>query len=167
MAIEIERKWLIHDMGAIPDTIDYIKVERIRQAYILNKDRHVLRVRSSMIDIPENKMRRHFTEATVTVKGPSDTGYADEYEMKIPFAFAERFMEGQKVLEKTRKSFKIGNDILVELDVFSSIKGLVIAEVEFSSMGMADYFLTPSWFGREVTFDAAYSNANLYKTIGG
>jgi adenylate cyclase len=164
MAIEIERKWLIDSDTKIPEDLTFDTTENIRQAYILDKDKHVLRVRTSLVYAPNNPVVKNFTEATITVKGPSSGQYADEYEMKIPFAYGEKFMEGKVVLEKTRKT--LGR---IELDFFTTptLKGLVIAEVEFDSLDMADSFLVPWWFGQEVTQDKSYSNANLYKKIGG
>ena len=167
MAIEIERKWLIHDAASVP-TLDFHRTEHIRQAYILDRDKHVLRVRTSIVNVPSNPVVKNFTEATVTVKGPSQVDFPDEYEMKIPFMFGEKFMENCIVLEKTRKTFTVGNDINVELDFFTSdaLKGLIVAEIEFNSSHTAGYFIPLSWFGEEVTYNSKYSNASLYKTLG-
>ena len=50
----------------------------------------------------------------------------------------------------------------IELDVYRGrLKGLVIAEVEFESVAESARFVPPPWFGREVTDDARYKNANL------
>lgn len=50
----------------------------------------------------------------------------------------------------------------IELDVYRGrLKGLVIAEVEFESVVESARFVPPPWFGREVTDDARYKNANL------
>ena len=40
-------------------------------------------------------------------------------------------------------------------------KGLILAEVEFSSVEEADCFLVPDWFSKEVTYDKNYHNSNL------
>lgn len=50
----------------------------------------------------------------------------------------------------------------IELDVYRGrLKGLVVAEVEFESVVESARFVPPPWFGREVTDDARYKNANL------
>ena len=50
----------------------------------------------------------------------------------------------------------------IELDVYRGrLKGLVIAEVEFEGVTESARFVPPPWFGREVTDDARYKNANL------
>ncbi len=50
----------------------------------------------------------------------------------------------------------------VELDVFAPpLAPLVLAEVEFPTEDAANAFTPPDWFGREVTFDPAYTNAAL------
>ena len=50
----------------------------------------------------------------------------------------------------------------IELDVYRGrLKGLVVAEVEFASMVESTRFVPPPWFGREVTDDDRYKNANL------
>jgi CYTH domain-containing protein len=50
----------------------------------------------------------------------------------------------------------------IEIDAYdSSLAGLVVAEVEFTSAGESAQVTAPPWFGTEVTEDEAYKNANL------
>ena len=50
----------------------------------------------------------------------------------------------------------------IELDVYRGrLKGLVVAEVEFASVAESARFVPPPWFGRDVTDDDRYKNANL------
>ena len=50
----------------------------------------------------------------------------------------------------------------IELDVYRGrLKGLVVAEVEFESVAESARFVPPPWFGRDVTDDDRYKNANL------
>ncbi|MBW3604900.1 MAG: hypothetical protein KY460_08320, partial [Actinobacteria bacterium] len=50
----------------------------------------------------------------------------------------------------------------VEVDEFDgALSGLVIAEVEFESQDDSRAFQPPAWFGREVTDDDRYRNADL------
>ncbi len=54
----------------------------------------------------------------------------------------------------------------LELDVFDGeLSPLTVAEVEFPTVEEAEAFTPPDWFGREVTYDKRYSNANM--TING
>jgi len=68
--------------------------------------------------------------------------------------------EGKRI-EKVR--YEIDHSgMKIELDIYSGIlKGLSVAEVEFSSIGQANLFVPPSWFGEEVTVDERYKNRNL------
>ena len=71
------------------------------------------------------------------------------------------------VLTKKRYKKKLeGSGLQVELDVFSgTYEGLMLAEVEFSSVEEANAFTPPSWFGRDVTFSGEYQNSRLSKGI--
>lgn len=56
----------------------------------------------------------------------------------------------------------------IELDIFDPpLSPLVVAEVEFPTEEEALAFRPPDWFGEEVTYDRAYSNASLSKTAPG
>lgn len=57
-------------------------------------------------------------------------------------------------------------NLKIELDVFSSPMGLIMAEVEFPSVELANAFLPPSWFDRDVTDNPAYHNSNMSKGNG-
>jgi adenylate cyclase len=51
---------------------------------------------------------------------------------------------------------------MIELDLFcGALKGLCVAEVEFSSSRAAQSFTAPGWFGREVTDDSSYTRRAL------
>ena len=51
---------------------------------------------------------------------------------------------------------------IIELDVFSGeLKGLIIAEIEFENIEIANSFELPDWFNMEVTLDENYKNKNL------
>ena len=48
----------------------------------------------------------------------------------------------------------------VELDVFAPpFAPLVMAEVEFNSQEMADAFIPPEWFDKDVTYNPEYHNS--------
>ena len=68
--------------------------------------------------------------------------------------------DGNQIL-KDRYEIPYGNDT-IELDIFDEpFAPLVLAEVEFSSEEEALAFQAPEWFGEEVTYDPAYTNAAM------
>ena len=160
MAIEIERKWLVK-----ADTpIVWGRSLEIKQGYLYNKDKHVCRVRSVI--------HRHISvggvgrSGYITVKGPSGSSHGpDEYEMQIPYAFAEKMLQGIPIIHKTRYEV-VENGFVCERDIFHSpekVRGLDMVEVEFEATSDAETFAVPLWFGKEVTNDPAYTNANMLK----
>jgi adenylate cyclase len=69
--------------------------------------------------------------------------------------------EGRRVL-KRRHRIPVASGLTAELDVYEGARsGLQTVEVEFSSESQASEFTPPAWFGREVTGDARYTNAEL------
>jgi adenylate cyclase len=64
-------------------------------------------------------------------------------------------------LEKVRYLIPLG-EATVELDIYGGkLEGLVLAEVEFSSVEQSAAFVPPDWFGREVTADRRYKAREL------
>lgn len=49
----------------------------------------------------------------------------------------------------------------IELDVFEVPSGLIMAEVEFPSIELANAFIAPDWFLEDVTSNKAYHNSNM------
>ena len=49
----------------------------------------------------------------------------------------------------------------IELDLFQTPAGLIMAEVEFPSVELATAFLMPDWFLEDVTNNPAYHNSNM------
>lgn len=65
------------------------------------------------------------------------------------------------VIEKDRWRIPCGS-YTIELDIFDgALAPLVLAEVEFPTEEEAAAFQPPDWFGEEVTYDPAYTNARL------
>ena len=67
------------------------------------------------------------------------------------------------IITKTRYKKPIeGTSLVIELDVFSGVyEGLMLAEVEFSSIEEANRFTPPAWFGEDVTLSGKYQNSRL------
>lgn len=53
-------------------------------------------------------------------------------------------------------------ELVIELDVFNPpFAPLIMAEVEFTSIEMANAFIAPDWFKEDVTNDPKYHNSNM------
>ena len=144
---EIERKWLIDN---IPDLSPAARIQ-IRQGYIAVSDQG-----------PEVRLRRKAGKFFLTVK----TGLGlerDEIEIQLSekqFRKLWPATRGRR-LEKVRHTLKWHGRTL-EIDVYGqNLSGLKVAEVEFKTRKQAQSFSPPEWFGKEVTRDKAYKNANL------
>jgi adenylate cyclase len=87
-------------------------------------------------------------------------------EVELPIApdqFSELWplTKGRRVF-KRRCRIQIAGGLTAELDVYEGGRaGLQVVEVEFSSESQARLFTPPPWFGREVTRDTRYTNAEL------
>jgi len=87
-------------------------------------------------------------------------------EVELPIApdqFSELWplTEGRRVF-KRRHRIPVASGLTAELDVYEGARaGLQVVEVEFSSEAQAREFAPPAWFGREVTGDRRYTNAEL------
>lgn len=68
-------------------------------------------------------------------------------------------------ISKTRYFIPLGYDNLIaELDIYhDKLDTLLTVEVEFDEKYDLSSFVPPSWFGKNVTEDARYKNANLAK----
>lgn len=56
-----------------------------------------------------------------------------------------------------------GLNLKIELDIFTSPSGLIMAEVEFPSLELANAYQMPGWFAEDVTHNKAYHNSNISK----
>lgn len=145
--VEVERKWLVRT----PPDLSGCRGADVMQGYI-----------AVAHDGTEVRLRQLGETFLQTVK--SEGGLVrDEIEVELskeqfealwPATFGRR-------LEKTRYSMPWAGKT-VEIDVYhGALDGLIVAEVEFSSVGDSAQFTPPSWLGNEVTEDEAYKNVNL------
>ena len=147
MPQEIERKFLVmgDEWRGQAD-----RGRRLRQAYLAETDRAVVRVRV------EDKRR-----AVLTIKGAEPGLSRQEFEYEIPIEDAEALMALRRgsVLDKTR--FHVPHaGRRWEVDVYSGEnEGLVIAEIELESEKAAVQL--PPWVGKEVTGKPRYYAARL------
>ncbi len=148
MATEIERKW-VADRPPPADTLGV--GTPLRQGYVAIDDDVTVRVRIA----PDR--------AWLTIKGGGDGLGRTEVEVALDLDEAEDLWKhtGERRLEKTRHRVPVG-DFTAEVDIFAgSLAGLCVVEVEFPAVEAATAFTAPSWFGREVTGHAEWSNASL------
>jgi adenylate cyclase len=144
---EIERKWLIDNT---PDLSGTARMQ-IRQGYIAVSDKGL-----------EVRLRRKDGKFFQTVK-TGEGLQRDEIEIELSekqFRKLWPATRGRR-LDKIRHTLKRRGQ-KIEVDIYrQKLSGLKVAEVEFKTRKQAQSFSPPEWFGKEVTRDKAYKNANL------
>lgn len=146
-SVEIERKFLVKKL---PEDLPQYPRKEIEQAYLCTR--------------PVVRVRRYGEKFWLTCKGE---GFLSREEFEMPLSEESyRHLLGKTdglVIEKDRYMIPWEGHT-IELDVFGGLLApLVLAEVEFPTEEEALAFVPPGWFGRDVTWDPAYSNANLSK----
>ena len=148
MAQEIERKFLV---TVAPDPSSVAGSASLRQGY-LAVDGGV-----------EVRLRESGGATTMTIKagrGLSRTEVevalsAEEAEELWPYAAA-------RSLHKVRHRIPLAPGVTAEVDVYDgALAGLLTVEVEFPDADSATAFAPPEWFGRELTGEPGWSNAEL------
>ena len=112
---------------------------------------------------PVVRIRRQDNQYILTYKS---TGLMAREEYNLPLneeAYAHLKAKADGViLSKTRYLIPLSGNLTAELDIFDKpYEGLVIAEVEFSSVDEANAFTPPDWFGEDVTGSGQYHNSTL------
>ena len=142
--MEIERKFLIK---ALPENLETYPCLLIEQAYLCTD--------------PVVRVRRQNEDYYMTYKGRG-LMVREEYNLPLnqeAYLHLKAKADGRTI---TKKRYCIPQDALtIELDVFSSPEGLVMAEVEFPTEEAALAFTPPDWFGEDVTNDSRYHNSNM------
>ena len=145
--IEIERKYLVTNNNYKSGT-----PIRISQGYICSEENRVVRVR-----IKGDK-------AYLTIKNATIGFARNEYEYEIPVADAKAILHNtcqQPIIDKTRYILE-HKGFIWEIDEFhGDNEGLVVAEIELENKNQQ--FELPDFIGEEVTDDARYYNACLFK----
>ena len=146
MAIEIERKFLVKEK---PFHLAK-KSLRIRQGYIVNDQKQVIRVRE--------KGDNYF----LTVKGNNIGISRLEFDFPISKEDAEELLKHfckTTMIDKTRHYVE-NHGHTWEVDEFHGDNtGLVVAEIELEAE--VEQFERPDWVGEEVTSHERYYNMNL------
>jgi adenylate cyclase len=148
-AIEIERKFLV---AQPPADLERWPASAIEQGYLALTE-----------DGPEVRVRRRAGRAWLTVKSGAGRVRVEE-EIEIEPERFERLWpltEGRRI-EKTRYEIPAGEDLVIELDIYSGdLDGPMTAEVEFASEAAAETYVAPDWLGPDITEDVRYKNQRL------
>ena len=148
--MEIEKKFLVKQLPEHLEQEDSVPIE---QGYLNVK--------------PVIRIRRLGDSYILTYKakqdGNKDVCVNEEVELpltKEAYEHLKTKIDGCLV-EKTRYRIQY-NKHCIELDLFhGKYEGMILAEVEFSSVEEADSFEKPDWFGENVSEDYHYTNAYL------
>lgn len=147
MALEIERKFLVHGKFKHLATSQ----SHIIQGYICFEKGKTVRVR--LCD----------GVGFLTIKGPSsDDGTTRyEFEHKIEKKDADALLKlcGNKVIDKIRYYVPIGNHVFEVDEFFAENQGLIVAEVELNDKD--ENYIKPDFIDQEVTGDRRYYNSQL------
>ena len=163
--MEIERKFTVR---ALPDNLSSLDFHLIEQAYLCTE--------------PVVRVRRQGESCYMTYKGKGMLAH-EEYNLPLTADSYEHLLSKSdgNIITKTRylipiktPSFMSGFEptgvetatpLTVELDVFGGrFNGLVVAELEFPTVNMAQNYIPESWFLDDVTSDDRYHNSFLSNT---
>lgn len=142
--VETERKFLVNKL---PDLKEACGVY-VLQGYIASEKETRLRIEDGV----------HYT---FSIKGEG-TLIRKEYETELS---KEQFECLWPAVDCTLEKYRYcipHNKYMIELSIYIGLlKGLVIAEIEFSSEEEAKNFQPPDWLGKDVTENPKYKNKNL------
>lgn len=143
--MEIERKFTVK---TLPSGLECYECLSLEQAYLNTS--------------PVIRIRRENNSYYLTYKG---AGLMAREEYNLPLT-EEAYLhllpkcDGNVITKKRYRIPYLG--YVIELDLFQPpFQGLILAEVEFSSVEEAEAFTPPDWFDTDVTYDSAYQNSNL------
>lgn len=150
---EIERKFLVRQP---PETAG-VEAKLIEQGYLV-----ISTEPGRPIEIRLRRTNRREAEVTIKSK-PAGQG---RVEVEVPvdegqFGALWPLTDGRRIV-KRRYLIPLPGGLRAEYDNYEEkLAGLKVVEVEFPDEEQARRFSPPAWFGREVTGDPAYSNAQL------
>jgi adenylate cyclase len=148
MGTEIERKFLV---AAVPSPDLLGSGARLRQGYL------------ALDGAVEVRLRTTGDTTVLTVKAGAGLERA-EVEVPLPGGDADDLWPhaAARSLEKVRHRIALPGGLVAELDRYEgSLAGLATVEVELPSVEAAERFEPPPWFGRELTGEPGWSNAEL------
>ncbi len=155
--LEIEKKYTIKNL---PKNLDHFPCKVIEQAYLNTS--------------PVVRVRKSNDSYYLTYKG-SGLMAREEYNLPLDETSYQHLLKKAdgNVISKKRYVIPVENPqfddsykpittptLSIELDVFAPpFAPLVMAEVEFPSVEMANAFIPPAWFDEDVTNNPAYHNS--------
>jgi CYTH domain-containing protein len=144
MAIEIERKFLVHGTDwckppCVPITQGYLIRDAVRSVRV--------RVQGEL--------------GFLTIKGPQKGLSRAEFEYEIPVADARALLPfcSGPLIQKVRHVLEYSGKTWEVDEFLGDNTGLVVAELELDRED--ETFERPQWLGKEVSQDARYLNGNL------
>jgi adenylate cyclase len=148
VVVEIERRFLV---AATPDGLPV--PSRIEQAYVTTEPIAV-------------RVRRLDDQHILTIKGGSGLERLEIERDLTSDEFDALWNVGTELrISKRRYRIDLDDGAVAELDLYDGdLSGHSVVEVEFPSVEAAERFDPPDWFGREVTADRRYSNAELARS---
>lgn len=157
--MEIERKFTLKKL---PDDLESYPCHTIEQAYLCTS--------------PVVRVRKEDDNYYMTYKGKGLMA-REEYNLPLNESAYQHLLSKAdgNIISKKRyviplESPRFKSDYLplimpqlvIELDVFAApFAPLIMAEVEFPDVDMANAFIAPDWFDQDVTNDPAYHNSNI------
>ena len=149
MAVEIERKYLVHIEKW--NRIDKGKKHFYRQGYLLTDPAKTIRVRVTG------------ESGFITIKGKSVGASRQEYEYVIPKQDAIELLNQfcSSDVSKFRYIIPFAGKVWEVDEFLDANEGLIVAEIELSTEN--EKFETPEWISEEVTGIEKYYNSNLSK----
>ncbi len=157
--MEIERKFTLKKL---PDDLESYPCHIIEQAYLCTS--------------PVVRVRKEDDTYYMTYKGKGLMA-REEYNLPLNESAYQHLLSKAdgNIISKKRyviplESPRFKSDYLplimpqlvIELDVFAApFAPLIMAEVEFPDVDMANAFIAPDWFDQDVTNDPAYHNSNM------
>lgn len=161
--MEIERKFTLK---SLPKNLENCQCHVIEQAYLNTA--------------PVVRVRQQDDSYYLTYKG-SGMMAREEYNLPLDKASYLHLLEKAdgNLISKKRYVIPLKNpqftsdfiplstpELVIELDVFAPpFAPLIMAEVEFPSVEMANAFLPPDWFDEDVTTNPEYHNSNMSRKI--
>jgi len=168
---ELERKWRLF---SVPDLDRYIVFD-ISQGYLIQDDDFEEMVIKSVFDkavngLMETAKNDVFCTITSTLgNGPE----RESWGKAIPIWLYDKLQEkANGFIYKTMLEFRdysSDDNLCYQIDIYKGyLKGLIVLEIEFSSIEAANDFVLPEWVGKaiDVTGDSRYNNANLSRITG-
>ena len=159
MNYEIERKWLFNGMN-VPEGMDIFNECTVEQTYI-SIDPEVRLRKCSFKDGRESQYLLTFKTKGSLTRGEEEIDITEEQYNHL----IEMFNLSDKIIKKEFAEHHIGSHILQLGNVYTKCGKIDFSygEIEFQSEEEAQGFITPSWFGEDITHSSAFKMCNYWK----